>query len=299
MKNFLSQREQKYYIALFKHAELLNMECNNGLKLFIIADVHCKSSNECNGIHKQWCDEITFVYSGEGEVITNDKREPIRQGQIHLCFKEDMHQIIPSRINPLKFYCIGFELENSNPLYNLRNQAKSQILSGQDSIIKGMNDMHSSCMNALSTIKEEENNQIHSALATNSLNYIIGTVLKKFTSTNENYSKSISMKESLLFYVISYLKNNVYNINALKNLPADIGYSYSYISHLFSDVMKESLKDFFIKLRMETATELLRETSVTKVSNMLGYSSVHAFTRAYKTACGKAPSSLKSDNSTD
>jgi AraC-like DNA-binding protein len=57
--------------------------------------------------------------------------------------------------------------------------------------------------------------------------------------------------------------------------------------------MGQSLKNFFTALRMNAATELLRQKSVTEVSDILGYSSIHAFTRAYKALCGETPGSAK------
>jgi hypothetical protein len=60
----------------------------------------------------------------------------------------------------------------------------------------------------------------------------------------------------------------------------------------FSQKMGQSLKDFFTTIRMNTASELLKEKSVTKVAEIMGYSSVQAFTRAYKSAKNISPSKI-------
>ena len=78
-------------------------------------------------------------------------------------------------------------------------------------------------------------------------------------------------------------------MNALQTLPEDMGYSYSYLSHIFSARMGQSLKEFFAALRASEATELLKKKSVTEVSAIMGYSSIHAFTRAYRKLCGEPP----------
>ena len=61
MKNALSLREQKYYLAAFKTKGTEKLSCENGLRLFQFADVHCKTTAGGNAPHEQRCTEITFV----------------------------------------------------------------------------------------------------------------------------------------------------------------------------------------------------------------------------------------------
>lgn len=293
MNDAMSQREQQYYLAVFKASNIMEISCKNKIKLFQFADVHCKTSNDSLNQHKQWCHEITFVYSGKGDIIHNGHKQSIKSGQIHLCFDEDMHQIIPSKSSPLRFYCIGFTLDKSNPLTNLLEKVRLKINS-ENSILTGCSDLQGAFQSVLSALYSEEQNDVTTSIITNTLNYIISAVLNGFLNNKQEKFDNISMKESLLFYIVSYLRNNVYNIDALRNLSEDTGYSYSYLSHLFSQKMGQSLKDFFSEIRMDAADEMLLKKSVTEVSDILGYSSVHAFTRAYKTARNSTPSSMRS-----
>ena len=292
MKNALTQREQKFYHAAFKTTEIEKIHCENGIKLLQFSDVHCKITDEVNEMHKQWCDEITFAYSGKSEIIHNGLRFPIKSGQLHLCFKGDLHQVIPSKTSPLRFYCIGFRLDEDNPLYALLRKVKEKIETTHSSVLDGCSDLLTAFEMAFRALNEQEYNDIAVATAVNSLNYIIASICNRFLEKNESTS-NITEKESLLFYMVSFLKNNVYKMDALKLLSQDTGYSYSYLSHLFSNTMGQSLKRFFSSLRMSVATELLQKKSVTEVSELLGYSSIHSFTRAYKEFCGETPVSVK------
>lgn len=292
MKNALSLREQKYYLAAFKTKGTEKLSCENGLSLFQFADVHCKITDEVNAPHEQWCNEITFVYGGQGEIIHNGLRMPIKSGQIHICFKGDLHQVIPSKTSPMRFYCVGFELNKNNPLLSLFLKARDKIETTHSSVLTDCSDLLSAFETVLGSLYERERDEVSKASALSALNYIITAVCNRFLEMRDGTSK-IPEKESLLFYMVSYLKNNVYKIDALKDLSEDTGYSYSYLSHLFSERMGQSLKNFFIALRMNAATELLRQKSVTEVAEILGYSSIHAFTRAYKGLCGETPGSAK------
>ncbi len=293
MNNSLSEREQKSYLAVFKAKDNVVFSSNNSIKVFQFVDVHCKTSNEGGNEHRQWCDEITFVYSGEGEIVHNCERYKIKSGDVHLCFKDDVHQVIPSKTSPLRFYCLGFSLDVSNPICELFKKARERFEGGASPILSGLINLQTAFQTAMSDMYSGEKTAVSEAVTANSLNFILAAVLSAFLNKSSSATDNISMKDSLLFNIISYLKNNVYNIDALKNLPDDTGYSYSYISHLFSSRMGQSLKEFFASLRASEATELLKVKSVTEVSSLLGYSSIHAFTRAYKQMCGETPSEAK------
>lgn len=293
VQNALSEREQKYYLAAFKTKGKIKLSCNNGINLYQFADVHCKATEEANALHEQWCDEITFIYSGEGEIVHNGLRFPVKAGRIHLCFKGDLHQIIPSKTSPLRFYCLGFSADKENPVKDLFIKAKGRVEQSHMGILKDCSDLLPAFQSVLEALYEKEQDEVSQAVALSSLNYIISSVCNRLLEKQTVDSSNISTKDSLLFYIVSYLKNNVYNIDALKQLSADTGYSYSYLSHLFSQKMGQSLKDFFLALRMNAATELLRKKKVTEVAEILGYSSIHSFTRAYKLFCGETPVNAK------
>ncbi len=293
MNNALSEREQKYYLAAFKAGTKEKLFCHNGLNLYQFVDVHCKATDEINAPHEQQCNEITFVYSGQGEIVHNGLRMPIKSGQIHLCFKGDLHQVIPSKTAPLRFYCLGFTLEEQNPISVLLSRTHQKLEADKSCVVGEFSDLLSAFADVLTAFYEKERDEVSIAVALNALNYIIATVCNRFLENSSGGTSNITTSDSLLFYMVSYLKNNVYKIDALKQLSGDTGYSYSYLSHLFSKKMGGSLKSFFAALRMNAATELLRKKSVTEVSEILGYSSIHAFTRAYKNLCGETPVTAK------
>ena len=62
-----------------------------------------------------------------------------------------------------------------------------------------------------------------------------------------------------------------------------LGYTESYISHLFSDTMKTSLPDYINALRIEDAKELLGSTdmSISQIVGSLGFGSIRNFSRAF------------------
>jgi YesN/AraC family two-component response regulator len=68
-------------------------------------------------------------------------------------------------------------------------------------------------------------------------------------------------------------------------------YNYSYLSHLFHSITSQTLSAYFQKRRLETAAGLLSENdlSITQIAQMLQYSSVYAFSKAFRTYYGVSP----------
>jgi mannose-6-phosphate isomerase-like protein (cupin superfamily)/AraC-like DNA-binding protein len=253
MDHALTEREQKNYLAVFrtKHNQLNSAvySSDNAIHVLQFVDVHCKTSNKGGVAHRQWCDEITFVYSGEGEFIHNSTKHTIKSGQIHLCFQDDWHQVLPSKNSPLRFYCLGFSVDEPNPLCQALQKAKAEIEKTGNPVLSDCLGLLPAFQTVMAATYSAECDPLSEAAVSNTLNYIIYTVVSGFLGKALAQTDNISMKDSLLFNVVSYLKNNVYNMDALQKLPEDMGYSYSYLSHIFSDRMGQSLKEFFAALR--------------------------------------------------
>ena len=282
MNTTLSEQQQKYFLAAFSHTDSCEYESTNKLKLFQFADVHCKTASDNYPVHRQTCDEITFVYKGEGTVNHNDSSYPVEGGTIHICFEGDNHQPLSSKISPMKFYCIGYTISEDNPLYPLRELVKSRIKDGTSPITRDSAGLDNAFRTILSLFSADTFDRTSEHIVVSTLNYIISTVLTSYLEKPEGRLRKMSMNDNLVLYIVSFLRNNVLDLHALNRLPLDTGYSYSYLSHTFSRKMAQSLKSFFFGLRMNHAKELLKTKSVTEVASMLGYASIHSFSRAYK-----------------
>ena len=107
-------------------------------------------------------------------------------------------------------------------------------------------------------------------------------------------SGSNNTDEKLVYDVINYIDVNLESMEDLSALSREFGYSYTHIAQKFSALTGESLKAYHTKRRFEKANEYLREGySITKVAELMGFKSIHAFSRAYKKYVGIAPREYK------
>lgn len=238
--------------------------------------------------HYNACDEITLVVSGQGTADNNDMNSPITQGQLHIVFKSQMHCISSLSLAPLTFYCIAFNIFETSELYPLYTEVKKYCLETNSYITLDTNSLLNSFELLLQTFSSNRYNNIdyfNQAMET-SIKYILTMSLLNFipaANTNSNI---------LIEQIKTFLIFNSNNPSALKLLPAKLNYSYTYLSHFFKNECGYSLSVYFKSLRMNHAKDLLAQgNSVSSVSDELGYSSIHAFSRAFKNFFGFIPSS--------
>ncbi len=294
MRTELPSKKTNESLTEFHFEHLFKISSYNGIDLLQYSDVQYDHSTTVPPQHKQWCDEITYVYGGQGTILHNGRTLEISSGQIHLCKKDDMHQIFNDKGGTLRFYCIGYQLFPENPLYQLAEQVREELGQSKNPIINDTWELRTAFEHALFTLYDQENKQLSEHIAVSSLNYILSVILNGYLGNRNRKTKNIYSKENLLFQIMGYLKSNIYDIDALKKISAEFGYSYSHLSHFFSEVTGKNLKEYFTSLRMEAARSLLMEnTRVTQVSELLGYSSIHTFSRAYKAYFQVPPSNLK------
>lgn len=116
-----------------------------------------------------------------------------------------------------------------------------------------------------------------------------GEVMKRSDTTRELGESSTSE------LIVGYLKENVYENVTLSDLCTKFYMGKSHLCELFSEYTGESPIEYFARLKMSEAKKLLLrdDLSVSKISDMLGYSSIHNFSRAFKNSVGVSPTAYK------
>ena len=84
-------------------------------------------------------------------------------------------------------------------------------------------------------------------------------------------------------------------VNFSDHLSEKLGYDYTYLSHLFSEVESTTIDQFILKHKIERVKELLvyDELSLTEIAYKLHYSSVAALSNQFKKITGLTPTFFK------
>ncbi|MDQ1910275.1 helix-turn-helix transcriptional regulator [Paenibacillus sp. GD4] len=99
-------------------------------------------------------------------------------------------------------------------------------------------------------------------------------------------------KKDIALRAAWYLEERSFSLKELREVADVLGYSYSYLSHVFREEMGMSLQSYYSRIKVRKAMELLRKTdaTVTRVAELLHYQSIHSFSKAFKRQTGQSPS---------
>ena len=117
-----------------------------------------------------------------------------------------------------------------------------------------------------------------------------GYTTSKASATSRELTQS-----SLAELIVSYLRENVCASITLSDLCNRFFMGKSNLCKLFDEHVGQSPMEYFSSLKIAEAKRLLRreELSIGRIADMLSYSSIHNFSRAFKNGTGFSPSEYR------
>lgn len=102
-------------------------------------------------------------------------------------------------------------------------------------------------------------------------------------------------KDAIVFEVISFIKDNLNSYIRLCDVAQAVCVSPNYLNVMFKASTGKTIIQYHEDCRMEIAKGLLADPSlsVNEISSRLGYYDQYHFSRAFKKACGKAPTAYR------
>ena len=239
--------------------------------------------------HRNWF-ELTAVIGGRGEIITNGTPSSVEKGDIYVSFPGEFHGIVSDEKKPLEFLFFAFyptKEHISNALESIMTRCASPLVRifRDESVVRSIKDMLRE-FSAPDDYFEEQFSAMLSELQV----YLIRN-FAKVTEIRENDSEA----KKFCYRLMNYVDTHIYTMETLNEISDAIHYNYSYLSTLFKRTMGETLQSYYSRRRLEAARLLLSENdlSVTEISELLHYSSIYTFSRAYKDHFGISPNKEK------
>ncbi len=241
-------------------------------------------------IHRNWF-ELTHVVEGKGYVITNGTVSPIKAGEIYLSFPGDIHAIKTDENYPMKFNFLSFWPDDNEIL--LMFEQIMLFCSDPSLRIFVDRDVEYLIGNTLSEALSEDEHS--SCILSHALSQMIRYIIRSFSGAKKNRKLSIDSSRELCYQMMNYISTHIYSMNGLTDLAEHFGYSYSYLSDFFHKTAGDTLINYYTQRRLDAAAMLLREDhlSVSEIAELLKYSSIYSFSRAFKNRFGISPSKYK------
>lgn len=258
------------------------------IKIYQIGRLYCKPSTVVPlHIHRDYF-ELTIITDGKGVITTNDTPVKVEKGDIYLSLPCESHEIKSDGNEPLKYDFFAFLCEEE------QKREEFQYIT-ENYYSANARVFHSERIRNLvgSAIAELDGEKLYSKeLLECIFREIMIYVIRGFTKIKpEKYSANVTASEVLCYKLMNYIDTHIYSLKSLKELEDFADYSYGYLSALFKKTTGNSLSDYYRERKLEAARILITENRLkaTEISEMLGYSSVYAFSKAFTKRFGVSP----------
>ena len=252
--------------------------------------------------HDFW--EMLYVDSGKINALTEGIGSTVTQGQLIFNKPMELHAHISNKVDPNNMLIITFTTHSpamqffDRKVFNLGKTEKTLI-----SLITRAAKM------ALGKIPDDYNDkdpldfssapkgsvQLLECYLTELLLLLMQSEDSVYTTEKHSEKSRELAQSSITELIVDYLRENVYSSLNLSDVCTRFYMGKSKLCKLFDEYLGESPMEYFTKLKIAEAKKLLRqeELAVGKVADMLGYSSIHNFSRAFKTATGFSPTEYR------
>ncbi len=261
--------------------------------LYQIGDLFCEGGCTIDE-HVQACYEISYIVSGKGTFFTNGKAYPVKAGEIYFCLPGEVHSGIADKAEPYRFFYLGFDFENNdNRLYTDVKQALDGI---KQPVVQNMTMIEPFFLNAFEEILQERK---HGNTMLKTYLQQIFVMIYRSIMGSQNYlyhpEKNIDYSNQIIYKIINYLECNLHSIENLTVIAEELGYSYSYLSHLFTKRMGMSIQQYYNKKRFEQTAHLLKDgrLTITQISQKFQYQNVNSFCKAFRKYYGVSPTAYR------
>lgn len=244
--------------------------------------------------HDFW--EFVYVDRGEVIVLSDDTEYLLKQGEVIFHKPGEWHNICSNGTDAANVAIVSFGCSSKAMSFFENRIMKTGQL--QKNIISKI---ISEYINAFSTPL----NHIYSYSLTKRQNPPVGSeqllllyiceflisLLRNDPSAERHSTISINHSNSMLNLLLNYMQSNLTRNITIDDLVRYSGSNRTSISQLFKENFGMGAIKYFISLKTEAAKKYLREGSynVTQISELLGYSGIHYFSRRFKAETGMSP----------
>lgn len=253
--------------------------------------------------HDFW--EFICVDKGEVEVIAGTKKQTLTRGMIQFHQPNEFHSVNANHKSApnlvvISFCCrskaMDFFCNQQFLLSDAQKELLARLISQARSTFSGpLNNPYQTQMELQKEARPGSLQMIGNLLELFLLSFLeqsnaLGAALSEREALRR--SQDSRQYERIVEYLNQHLDQNL----SIGQIARDTLISPSTLSHLIKKRCGCGVISFFLQLKIQRAKELIRENKLnfTEISEMLGYRSLHYFSRQFKQITGMTPSEYSS-----
>ena len=225
-------------------------------------------------MHKEL--EIILVEKGCSELIIDNNSETIRDGDVFVCFPNQVHCYESSTTGVYHLFTIASEccygiqelLNNTVPVNNVLT------LCADDEIVKTL----------YSAV--EFSGEFRETYQAGAINTAVALILQKM-SVSQRTKKNTGTLQNIILYCTQNFTREL----SLDDMADEMHLSKYHISHLLNDKLGISFNGYINMLRINYSCEMLRKTdkSIADISEESGFGSIRTFNRVFSQVMNMTP----------
>ncbi|MBO5286275.1 MAG: helix-turn-helix transcriptional regulator [Clostridia bacterium] len=229
--------------------------------------------------------ELTSVVGGNGYVYTNGVATPVKRGDIYISFPQDLHKITSVSDPALQYEYISFNTTNPT-LKEALDELTVRFANPENRVFT---DDQLTALISVAVAEVSGRGKYFEEYIDSLINQIIVKIIRGLDKWNP-LSLAPNNEQQLCYYVMNYIDTHVFTLKNISSLAKVTNYNYSYLSNLFKKTTGISINDYYKTKRMEKAKHLVEcKLKLTEIAETFNYSSVYAFSKAYKAHFGHSP----------
>lgn len=252
------------------------------------------SGSRSHPLHSHNYFEILFVAEGGGACRIDNKKLSLKKGDLLLIPPNTLHNII--RDTYIATFYMGFSAfpskqnQSSEAVLQQLSSVKVIELKRQSAVELLWQSINSAC---------SEPYQLPGSVITNITLSLIQSLMNIWMGPPSTYqSETKDLPNELTSDIIHYINDHLFQINHVDEISKHFHISTRHITRKFNAVTGLSIASYIRNEKIKWAKKLLIESSlpISTISEHLNYSSVHHFSKAFRSMMGIPPSAYRASH---
>lgn len=237
--------------------------------------------------------ELVFIKGGKGYITIENKKYQVKESMLFYICPDVLHSIEIDIEEPRYFLSVHFSYAHvsfNDGKWDIKNEFEILPLHSVQALkdYYYIEDIFKKLVNSWN-----EKLPGYEFITRTLLQELLIAIYQNLKKQNQNYSTSLKVEK-----IIQYMHQNINNRVTLAELSEVVQLAPTYLSRAFKEITGYSVIEFFNKIKIDKAKELIIEGNkrVKEVARTLGFTDEFYFSRIFKKIEGISPSEYYSKN---